>query len=135
MTDFFGMPSSYVMRYPVTQEQMREVLSDWPMKGEVVEVVATYHAPSQQDVPMEIDEYGNSWSKSFECLTEPPKLPVSIRKLKEYMQSILAELGFEQSSLLDLEHELLSPSLGGCGESSSSGTGRDRLTWPRPDRR
>jgi hypothetical protein len=94
------------MRYPITNEEMRKLLEDWPLKGEVVERQVSSLGVGQ-DVVSEIDEFGNIWTQ-LDCTNYPPKLPVSIRKLRAYFQSLLQELGFPPERVLDFERRYVS---------------------------
>jgi len=95
------------MHYPITNEEMRKLLTDWPVKGEVVEQRRSYMAGIGQDVISEIDEFGNVWDR-MDCNNHPPKLPVSIRKLRAYFQDLLQELGFAPERVMDFERRYVS---------------------------
>jgi hypothetical protein len=95
------------MHYPITNEEMRKLLTDWPVKGEVVEQRRSYVASIGQDVISEIDEFGNVWDR-MDCNNYPPKLPVSIRKLRAYFEDLLQELGFAPERVMDFERRYVS---------------------------
>lgn len=108
MDDFSEAPwtKSRPMHYPITNEEMRKLLTDWPIKGEIVERRPTYMASIGLEVPMEIDEYGNVWDL-VDCNNYPPKLPVSVRKLRTYFQDLLKELGFDPDMVMDFERRFV----------------------------
>ncbi|MGC9217357.1 hypothetical protein [Acidithiobacillus sp.] len=90
------------MHYPISNEEMRTLLSAWPIKGEVVEKDSVYMPNIGQHVVLEIDEYGNIWDR-MDCQNVPPKLPVSIKKLRAYLETLLEELGVAPERILEFE--------------------------------
>ncbi len=81
-----------------TREEMKKKLDVWPVRGKIIEVAETYDPDLKKPVPMLIDEYGNQWMGD-ECLTYPPKLPISWADFQKNMQELMKCSGLDPDLL------------------------------------
>lgn len=86
------------------RENVKWLLAAWPIKGRVLAVKPVYDPETKGDIPMEIDEYGNCWIDG-ECITDPPKLPASWLRMKERLESIMQQAGFDPACLQRYEDQ------------------------------
>jgi hypothetical protein len=100
------IPEECYLEYPVNDEQMKNVLRRWPKKGAVVYSFVSFDRSIGREITMEVDEYGNVWDWEG-CETRPAKLPVSINKLRRYLEDLLREFGHDPAMVRSFENQYL----------------------------
>lgn len=80
------------------REEVKALLARWPIQGRTIKRVETFDVDAHKPVWSEIDEYGNHWMHG-ECLTQPPKLPLSWVTFQENMRTVMLDAGLDPALL------------------------------------